>query len=430
MENFRKIGPKIKGIEHVRLPHFSSSHLDNGTPLYTVPAGTQDIIKLELVFSAGRPFEHKKVSSRACNSLLKEGTHSRTSKEISDEVDFYGATLRTSETIDTSSISLFCLGKHFEKLMPIVKDVISDPLFLEDELRKYVNKNTERLKIELIKNDVIAYRKITEAIFTSSHPYGYNSEISDYKALTAKDLRAHYERNYGYNNGALFLSGMVNEKHIELCNDHFGVALRQASPQQAPFPSLTNTPRSIHVKAERELQTAIKIGRRLFERSHQDYPGMYFLNAVLGGYFGSRLMSNIREDKGYTYNIYSEVDVLKHDGLFLIGTEVSDEHVQATVDEIKREISRLKEELIPEQELAMVRNYLLGRILNFIDGPFNTARLVKSIKLSGLDTNYFDNLINIIKNITAEELRNLALKYFRFEEMWMVTVGKVEAKLI
>ena len=162
----------------------------------------------------------------------------------------------------------------------------------------------------------------------------------------------------------------------------------------------------------------------MFDRQHDDYSGMYMLNAVLGGYFGSRLMSNIREDKGYTYNIYSEVDVMKHDGVFIIGTEVSDDYVTKTQNEISLEIEKLKQDLIPAKELDMVRNYLLGRILNFVDGPFNASRLIKSILLSNLEKDYFEQLVRTIREISSEELRQLANKYFIDKEMWNITVGK------
>lgn len=424
MENFRVTGPVIKDIENVFLPAYSKTNLDNGLPVYLISSGTQDIIKIELVFQAGRAFEIKKVVSRACNSQLKEGCAGFTSQDLADQIDFFGATFRTSENLDTCSVLLFCMGKHFERLMPILREIVVSPLFPADELRKYVNNNSERLKVELVKNDVVAYRTITEKIFTSAHPYGYNSVIEDYAALEREDLLKHYEKNYGHNNCYVFLSGKVNDRHVEICNRYLGKNFKKATPDEK-VPSIDQArPEIIHTTSDKEFQTAIKIGRKLFARSHKDYPGMYFLNAVLGGYFGSRLMSNIREDKGYTYNIYSEVDVMKHDGLFIIGTEVGDEYVDETRAEISKELAILRNDLISDEELKMVRNYLLGRILNFVDGPFNAARLLKSIIQSNLDKNYFDHLIHTIKNISAEELRNLAQKYLKEEDMWHISVGK------
>ena len=308
-------------------------------------------------------------------------------------------------------------------MLPILEDIIKNPIFPEDELRKYKNNNIERLKVDLTKNDVIAYRAITEKIFSDTHPYGYNSQMGDYDAVVREDLLTHYENNYGHNNCMIFLSGKVDESHIKRCNDYFGSDFRAAKPNEI-IPKLSTKPaQKIKIKSEKDVQTAIKIGMKLFPRNHEDYAGMYFLNSVLGGYFGSRLMSNIREEKGYTYNIYSEVDVMKHDGLFMIGTEVSDEFAENTQQEIFKEINTLRTDLIKEDEMKMVRNYLLGRILNYIDGPFNSSGLLKSILLSNLGDDYFEKLIDTIKNIQSSELRDLANRHLRPEDMWVITVG-------
>ncbi len=424
MEKFRKKGPKIKIIEEVALHNYESAKLDNGLPIYSISSGTQDIIKIELVFESGRPFEIKKVVSKACNSQIKEGCFSLNSKQISDKIDFFGATLKTSENLDTCSLSLFCLGKHFDNLLPILHEIVTSPLFPEDELRKYGKNNAERLKIELVKNDVIAYRNLTEHIFSKDHPYGYNSEIQDYLSLEREDLVNHYEKNYGFNNCYIFLSGKVTDEHVKKCNEYFGNSFKSANPKEVVPLIQDSLPQKIHLASDKEFQTALKIGRKLFKRDHPDYAGMYFLNAILGGYFGSRLMSNIREDKGFTYNIYSEIDVMKHDGVFMIGTEVSDDFVSQTLAEIEKEIDILKSELIDKDEMMMVRNYLLGRILNFVDGPFNTASLLKSIVLSKVELDYFDNLIHTIRNISALELQALANKYLDFDKMWTISVGK------
>lgn len=424
MENFRKRGPVIKDIGKVQLPKYKQISLDNDIPVYVVPLGTQDILKIEIVFNSGRTFESKKVASRACNSQIKEGCASYNSKELVEHIDFYGASLRTTENLDNCSVSLFCLGKHFDTLLPVLKEVITTPRYPEEELRKYKQNNAERLKIELTKSDVIAYRAITEQIFTNTHPYGYNSEIEDYLALERDDILHHYNSNYGANTCSIFISGKVTEQHLQAINKVLGHGINNVT-QQEKIPTFTErVSQNIHIDNTQDLQTAIKMGLRLFPRSHKDYPGMYVLNAILGGYFGSRLMSNIREDKGYTYNIYSEVDVMKYDGLFMIGTEVGHEYASATMAEIQKEILSLKETLVPEEELKMVRNYLLGRILNFIDGPFNTSRLLKTIFLSNLPNDYFDHLIHVIKTIEPHELRNLANQYWREEDLWTVTVGK------
>ena len=178
------------------------------------------------------------------------------------------------------------------------------------------------------------------------------------------------------------------------------------------------------VEKEGAVQNAIRIGKRLINRTNPDYPKLTVLNTILGGYFGSRLMTNIREEKGYTYGIGSGLVSLSQGGYFFITTDVGAAVYEDAVKEIYHEIVKLQEELIPENELSLVRNYLLGSFQRSIDGPFALAERFKSILLSGLGYNYFENYLTVIKNITSEELKTLAQTYLLTSEMTEVIVGK------
>ena len=192
--------------------------------------------------------------------------------------------------------------------------------------------------------------------------------------------------------------------------------------EEVAFTQYLPTPQKIKIPHIDSVQTAIKVGCKLFNRNHPDFNGLYILNTILGGYFGSRLMANIREDKGYTYNIFSSVDAMFHDGYFYVGTEVGNEFTEKTLAEIYREMNLLKENLIEEEELNMVKNYLLGNMLTMLDGPFNVSEVVKTYVVENLPVTDFNKLTQTIKNITAEELRELAKKYFKPENMWEVIV--------
>jgi predicted Zn-dependent peptidase len=171
-------------------------------------------------------------------------------------------------------------------------------------------------------------------------------------------------------------------------------------------------------------QSAIRVGKELFNRHHTDYAGMQVLNTVLGGYFGSRLMKNIREDKGYTYGIGSMIISLHHSGYFVIASEVGTGVTKKAVKEVFVEINRLRNELIPENELSLVKNYIMGQIIRMFDGPFATADTIKSILEYGLDFDYYDRTIETIMGITAVELRDLANKYLKPETFTEIIAGK------
>lgn len=419
----RSMPPPIKTIESVSLFSPEQYQLDNGIQVYEINMGAQEVAKLELVFKAGRPTEKKQSVARATLALLKEGTTTRTAAQIAETVDYYGATLRMPFALDTSGVVLHALNKHFEALLPLVQEVLTEPSFLQKELDSFIKRNQQRLRMDMSKTDVVAYRTVTEHLFGAAHPYGYNSEIATYSALTRADLLHHFEANYHAGNCIIVISGKINRNIRKLLNQYLG-QLRLAAPPETDIPLPQSNAQLKHwINHPNAVQTAVRIGKRLFNRHHPDYQGIYLVSMILGGYFGSRLMTNIREDKGYTYNIFSSIDPLMYDGFFSIGTEVGNQFTQATVQEIYREIDRIQQDLVPHQELDSLRNYLLGNLLMGLDGAFSTHEVIKSLLVDDLSADYFYQLIETIKTIQPSKIRDLAQQYLQIDTLHEVLVG-------
>ncbi len=419
----RKIAPSIKRIEKLHLPKPKKAKLSNGIPVHIVNMGTQDVIKLQLVFRSGRPFEQKRLIAKATSRLIKEGTKKHTSGEIAEQIDFYGATLTTPTNLDNSNLVFYSLNKHFATLIPLVAELLMNPIFPQAELDTYLENSKRRLQVDLTKNDVVAYRKVTEYMFGENHPYGYNSDEQTYNRVKRTDLVKHFQKHYNARNCQLFISGRVTDEVIQLLDQHLGQLPVGRKSRMNKFKLTTETPDKRHLVIPNSMQTAIRIGKRMVGRTHPDFAGFTVLNTILGGYFGSRLMMNIREDKGYTYNIYTTQDTMLEDACFYVATEVGNEFVGAAKKEIYKEIDILRNDLIPDSELQMVRNYMLGNMLNMVDGPFHVADVVKTMVLNKMPFNSFDKLIHKVNTISAQELRDLAQKYLTTEDMWEVTAG-------
>ena len=419
----RSIQPQIKEITNIQMPDCQEYVLDNGIPVYEVNMGTQEIMKLEIIFKAGRPFEHQKLVARATAAMLREGTVRKKAAEIHEMVDFYGGTLSVPVNLDTSNITLYSLTKHFEKLLALLSEILTEPSFPEEELDIYKNNSRQRLQVDLTKNDVVAYRTVTEKIFGKEHAYGYNSNAEVYNELTRKELLHHFDRNFHAGNCTLVISGKTNSQTIKLLNQYIGKTLQKKEIIKSSIVEKIIAPQQLKISSPDTLQSAIRIGCKLFDRKHKDYANFYVLNTILGGYFGSRLMSKIREEKGYTYNIFSTIDPMMFDGYFYVGTDVSNEFVKPTIESIYEEFELLKTVPIDEEELKMVRNYLMGFFLTNLDGAFNVAELVKVAKTENLPKNYFSEIVDQVKNITPEELMEQAQKYLIRENMWEVVVG-------
>lgn len=421
----RKQPPLIRPIENLRLPPIERIELDNGIPVHVVNMGTQEVLKLEVVFYAGRPFERKQLAARATAAMLKEGSKSYDSEAIAEQLDYFGSSFRTPFNIDTCDVVLYSLNKHFDKVLPIVAEVLAAPSFPQNELENFIQINQRNLRLDLTKNDNIAYRTVTEMIFGPEHPYGYNSFPETYLALQREDLLEHYQRCFNSQNCDIIISGKVTEEVLASLNRHLGQAI-QAGERQEPRLKLASSPERVqHINNPDTVQMAIRLGRQLFNRQHEDFPGMYMLNTVLGGYFGSRLMANIREDKGYTYNIYSVLDSLTYDGSLYISTEVGNEFAVQTLQEIYLEIDALRREPVSEEEFEMVQNYVMGGFLTMLDGPFNVADVVKTMVIEGLPVAHFEDFVQRVQKVSATDMMRLAEQYLNPEDFKEVVVGDI-----
>jgi len=423
----RKSAPEIYEVRHLTLPRPEVVLLDNGIQVYVLDYPGQEIVKVEAVFRAGRAEEEKRLASRATSRLLRDGTLQKSGAEIAEHLDFYGASMTVPTNLDTSSFVLFSLKKYAHEVIPTFAEMLQSPSFPEDELENFRRTSIQELTVELEKGETLAYRKVTELIFGEHHPYGYNSMPEDYTAIQRADLQHFFDTWYTPSNCILFASGRIDEDILNLLNQHFGHWEKAHHPvsvvQHSYGAHSMSKPSAVRIPLPNSLQSAIKIGRKLFDRNHPDFDGLVVLNTVLGGYFGSRLMTNIREKKGYTYNIYSTVDAYLRDGCFYIATEVSPEKSKAALRAIFREMKKLCEQPVPDEELSMVRNYILGMLLNGLDGPINSSDMVRNQIVENQSPEKFEELVQTIRNISAESLQALAQRYLQPKDFWVVTVG-------
>ncbi|MEO7175255.1 MAG: pitrilysin family protein [Saprospiraceae bacterium] len=412
MQN-RKQAPPIVPIQDVPMPSYATSKLANGVTIYDIRSGSQEILRLELVFPGGRWKERKPLVSKAAAALWKDGTTLHTSAELAQNIDYYGASINTFSNPDFDVIVLYCLKKHYRPLLDILLEILQFPSFPDSELQTFVANNKQRLKVDLAKNDVIAFREFTEAIYGSKHPYGYNSSEEHYDALLQQDLVDHYQRIYQPSNLKVFISGDTDDELIGLTAQSFG-SIREGNKAKGPklnFAKPQGNPGKIILQGMQDMQVSVAMGRRMVKRSHKDYAGLYVLNTVLGGYFSSRLMTNIREKKGYTYNIYSHLEPLLNDGYFYISTDISKAFLKDTLHQINREIKLLQEEEIGQEEMHMLKNYLAGNFLSAIDGPMNIGELVKMIETESLPVYYLPMIAKEVRELSSKRLMQLAKKY-------------------
>jgi zinc protease len=422
----RTIAPPIKdAIEfNLQLKPYTFFTLDNGVPVYSIDAGVQEVFQLEMVFYAGNFFETQQGIAAATNFLLKNGTSTKTAFEINEAFEYYGAHCSRSCSNETAVISLSALDKHLNVLLPVIREMITDSVFLEEELATYKQNTKQRLSVSLKKSEFVAARLIDAYVFGEKHPYGVYTNPEDIDALDTAMLKAFFKQYYLNGQCVIFVSGKLPADLQQQLNNNFGTTgLRPYNgqlPAIAPQPAAQKKYRIIN--DTEGVQGSVRIARHFPTRHHPDFMKVMVLNTLFGGYFGSRLMSNIREDKGYTYGIHSYVQNHLQETAWLISTEAGKDVSEATIEEIYKEMQLLREELVDEEELLLVRNYLIGTILGDLDGPFQIMGRWKNIILNGMNGDYFYDSVKTIKTITAEELRELAKKYLNPEDFYELIV--------
>ncbi len=419
----RKAGPDYRKIEKLHIPHSDIYKLPNGVPVCEVNLGSQDILKIEIVHRAGRSAELHHLAGRAVSSLMKDGFAGMTSSEIAAEIDYYGASIKTGSNMDFSYTTMYTLSRYADRIIPLLRDMYYAPSFPEDELEKFKKLNIQKLKEELTKNEVISYRQITEEIFGTAHPYGYNSTESDYLALNRDVLTEHYHALYGSDNCNIFLSGRITDAIRNDIKDCFGQKTQETVKRAYTPCSIAVQEKKVRIHSKKEHQSAIKTGRRLFDKNHPDNAVFFVLNTLFGGYFGSRLMASIREEHGYTYDVHSSMDQMIYDGCFYVSTEAANEYVEPVLTEIYAQMQRLREEKVGDAELDMVKNYIMGNFMNVLDGPMNVGSFVKSMILSGKHPDSFNDYVGEILATNAEAILNAAQIYLRSGDMTEVVVS-------
>jgi predicted Zn-dependent peptidase len=285
----------------------------------------------------------------------------------------------------------------------------------------------KRLRWYLVNRDKVAnlaMDQFYESIFGKDHPYGRQVVHSDFNNLSTSLLRDFHSRFYSPGKMAIIISGKIHKDTVSLLNRYFGS--EQPRDERTPDKSAglrLSDVRKVHIEKKGTVQTAIRIGSPSISKLHPDYPGVKVLDVILGGYFNSRLMKNIREEKGLTYGIHSLITSLVLSGFKVISTEVSKKSTQNAIDEIYKEIETLQHAPVEREELEIVKNYMLGEMVRMFDGPFALAESFRSVWDFGLDNSYYYRLARKIKSIEPDEITALAKTYYRIDDLYQVTAG-------
>ena len=418
----RSIAPAAYPVEKVLFPKPAQYTLANGIEVWVISAGEQEVFKFELTTKAGAIHSPLAGLASMTASLMKRGTLSHSAQEIHQAFDFFGAFWDIQASLDHGTFTVYGLTKHFHSLIPLVSEILQEATFPVKEVEKEIEIERQKTKLNWEKTSYAASQKFRAQIFQDD-PYGRFTVAEDFDNLNQQTLVNQYKLTWATQKPVIFLSGKISEEQIAYLDQTLGQI--NYSSSELRIPSIKSASKPIKIREEKEgsVQSSIRFGLPAISRSHSDYFQYSFMNTVLGGYFGSRLQKNIREDKGFTYGISSSLAPYPRGGYWVVGTDVNGENVEATLAEIKKEIQILQNDLVPSEELEIVKSYLMGSFTGELTQAFDIAEKVRVIQLDGLAPDFYDQFQDSIQNIQAQDIRDMAAKYLNLDLMHEVIVG-------
>lgn len=420
----RTIQPDVHPIEQIDMIRAQKQLLANGIPVHYVNAGSQDVVKIDFIFDAGTWVQPANLSASTCISMLEEGSENYKAAEIAEKFDFYGAYLQLTVDQTQGIVSIISLNKYLPAILEVTEDLIKRSVFPQHELEVLIGKSKQKWMLENEKVRTLCQKKFTQVLFGNDHPYAITNTLADFDGITRDQLVSFYKSYYHAGNCQIHVAGKIGEDLLSLLSDHFGGNdWKREKLAEPEFEIKSANKKRHHVEKPNGLQSAVRVGNFWVSKTHPDYHGLSVLTTILGGYFGSRLMTNIREEKGYTYGIGAYILSLKNAAYMLISSEIGNEYVEPALTEISNEMKRLQDELVSDDELNTVKSYLLGEFLRDFDGPFALAASFKAINDFGLDYSFYDNYLKVLRNISPEELQRLAKKYLNPDEFFTVVAG-------
>lgn len=418
----RSIPPQYQKIDRIDFVRAQKGALSNGVPLYIINTGKEDFVKLDVVFNAGSRYQDKPLVARFTNDMLDEGTKNLSSEEISRRLDYYGAYLQQSATMDFAELSLITPNKYFRETLAIFSEIMNEPAFTQDEFELMRKNDKQSFQVRSERVDFISSKGFKQEVL-HGHPYGQYVTLEDFDKLNREDLVDFYRKHYKLSGAKVILSGKVKSDHRSLLNKYLGKQpAGNLMADNAPE-LISNNPSIRYMEKPGAVQSTIRIGKVLFNKQHPDYQDLQILVTLLGGYFGSRLMSNLREDKGYTYGIYSMVNPFQLGGYFLIKADVGKDVDHNAKQEIYKELRRLRQELPSQEEVDLVTSYFRGQLLRLFNGIFQLPESLRGVIDYGLDYSYYENYLNRLEAFTPGRARELAEKYLHEDSMSEVIAG-------
>lgn len=401
--------------------------LRNGNVLRCFRSESIELVKVDFSFEAGSAYQSKLLQSATTCSLIGEGTKAHTATEIAEFMDFRGIVIERNPDVTTPSVTFYTLKKFLAELIPWMYEILAESTFPEEEFDLYVAKHRRQLMAQRRKTSAVAMTAAYEAVFGSDHILGRYALPEDYDRLTVQDVRDFYAERFSLASVQILVSGNYDDDHLRLMDQYFGRVPYCATHPVSLAPIRAIVSGIQRVPIDGAVQTSIRIGRVLpLEWDSMEYSRFLVLTTLLGGYMGSRLMSTVREEKGYTYGISAQTHIYRGCIVFFITTDVGGQFTDAAVEEIYRQIELLRTEPVDPEELALVCSVMEGDFIRSIDGIFECSERFRQMQSTGISELFREHYFEALATITPADIQSLAQRYLDPKELNLTLCGKVK----
>ena len=402
--------------------------MPNGVELYVAGGGDQEVNRIDVIHRGGM-FEEvpERLVAQAAASQLSQGAGSMSSQDIAECFDYNGAWAGAHSTHNHTEVSLNSLNRCFDKTLPVFREMIFDPTFPEREFQVYRNRCLGAYRTAREQVKYLAGVEMNRIFFGDGYPLAAAVSDDDVMALDTGKLRRFHSKYYHAANRTVILSGGITDREIDMVVEAFGADRddRPAEPLVGMTQQSGGASHFSFIEKPGAVQSAIQMQLPAIPRTHPDYFNLRILVTALGGYFGSRLMSNIREEKGYTYGIGAALIGARHGGYIVMSTECDCAYTRPIIDEVKHEMAELRREPLSWHELEMVKSSMLGDLVKNLDTPFAVAGNISSVVLYGIYPEYFNEHIKAIREATPEALLETARRYLLDEHLYVAVAGRM-----
>lgn len=421
----RTLAPAFQPLKVPTLARPEIQQLGNGIELTSYLDPNQNLVQVDFIFQASDLSILARQLDAYAFKMLLEGTKNRDAKKIADDISFLGASFDISHGPESDSITISCLSRFLPQMLEILKCLWEESVFPAREWKTMQETGIQQNAINEQKTSYQVGKLFRQKLFGLKTDYGYSFDKELIGAFNSNQIQAHFRAQQTLGPGLVIISGWAEKEALSILREWLS-SFSGCSKLKVPVDGELVTEKSgIYWDNRPESQqTSLRLGQRTINSHHPDSPYFQLMLEIFGGYFGSRLMSNIREEKGWTYGIFAQKVGYKNAPYWFIGADLKAEVAMQALEEIKKEAAILKNELAEEEELEKVKNYMIGQFLTSITHCYGLADRYKSLWSAGRTIDNLEKSLQTIQQAEAEKVREMAQKYLHVDEAIVAFSGK------